>query len=159
MTTVTVRPAVAADAPIILSFVRELAAFENAPDAVKARVEDLVRDGWGEAAVFEALIADAGGEPVGFVLFFPTYSTWEGRPGLFVEDLYVRPQARRLGVGRSLLAAVAARAVERGFRRLDLHVLDWNPARGFYATLGFRHMGAWLPYRIDGEALAALARG
>lgn len=159
MPTVTVRPAVEADADLLLSFVKELAAFEREPDAVKATAEDLRRDGFGPAAVWKALIAEQTGEPAGFALYFPTYSTWEGRPGLFVEDLYVRPQARRLGVGRALLAAVAAEAQARGCARVDLNVLDWNPARDFYAAIGFRQLSVWLPYRLDGVALAALAAG
>ena len=154
---VTVRPAVEADAPVILAFIRELAVFENEPDAVKATEADLRRDGWGERPVFEAMIAELDGAPVGFALTFRNYSTWEGRHGIFVEDLYVRPDARRHGVGRRLLAAVARRAVEQGCRRVDLNVLDWNPARGFYAALGFRHLEEWLPYRLAGDALGALA--
>lgn len=157
MPTVTVRPAVEADAPVILAFIRELAEFENEPDAVKATVTDLRRDGWGERPVFEAFIAELDGVPVGFALTFRNYSTWEGRHGIFVEDLYVRTEARRHGVGRRLLAAVARRAVEQGCRRVDLNVLDWNPARSFYTALGFRHLQEWLPYRLSGEALGALA--
>ncbi|NYZ15730.1 GNAT family N-acetyltransferase [Azospirillum sp. RWY-5-1] len=155
--TVTVRPAVEADAPVIPAFIRELAVFENEPDAVKATEADLRRDGWGERPVFEAMIAELDGAPVGFALTFRNYSTWEGRHGIFVEDLYVRPEARRHGVGRRLLAAVARRAVEQGCRRMDLNVLDWNPARGFYAALGFRHLEEWLPYRLTGDALGVLA--
>ncbi len=157
MPTVTIRPAVEADCATILRFVRELAAFEREPDAVKASEEDFRRDGWGERPVFESLIAELDGSPVGFALAFRNYSTWEGRPGLFVEDLYVTPDARRYGVGRSLLSAIARRAVEQGCRRVDLNVLDWNPARAFYDRIGFRQMEEWLPYRLTGDALAALA--
>ena len=157
MPTVTIRPAVEADCATILRFVRELAEFEHEPDAVKATEEDFRRDGWGEQPVFEALIAELDGAPVGFALTFRNFSTWEGRPGLYVEDLYVTPDARRYGVGRKLLAAVAQRAVERGYRRVDLSVLDWNPARGFYDRVGFRQMKEWLPYRLTGDALSALA--
>lgn len=156
---IIVRPAVEADAALILAFVHELAAFEGEPHAVKATEEDLRRDGWGPEAVFEAIIAEADGAPVGFALTFRNYSTWEGRAGLFVEDLYVRPEARGLGAGRALLTEIARRAVERGCRRVDLNVLHWNPARGFYETLGIRHLTEWLPYRITGEALAELAAG
>ncbi len=157
MPNLTIRPAVEADCATILRFVRELAAFEREPDAVKACEEDFRRDGWGERPVFEALIAELDGAPVGFALCFRNYSTWEGRAGLFVEDLYVTPEARRFGAGRKLLAAVARRAVEQGCRRVDLNVLDWNPARGFYDRLGFRHLEDWRPYRLTGEALGALA--
>jgi GNAT superfamily N-acetyltransferase len=157
MPSVTVRPAVEADCATILRFVRELAEFEREPDAVKATEEDFRRDGWGEQPVFEALIAELDGAPVGFVLMFRNYSTWEGRFGLYVEDLYVTPDARRYGVGRLLLTAVARHAVEQGCRRVDLSVLDWNPARSFYDRIGFRQMEEWLPYRLTGEALARLA--
>lgn len=117
MPTVTIRPAVEEDCTTILRFVRELAEFEREADAVKATEEDFRRDGWGPQPVFEALIAELDGTPVGFALTFRNFSTWEGRPGLYVEDLYVTPDARRYGVGRKLLAAVAKRAVERGYRR------------------------------------------
>lgn len=157
MPTVTVRPAVEADCPAILRFVRELAEFEHEAHSVKASEEDFRRDGWGANPVFEALIAELDGEPVGFALTFRNYSTWEGRSGLFVEDLYVTPEARKHGVGRALLSAVARRAVERGCRRVDLNVLNWNPARAFYDRIGFRQMEEWLPYRLTGDALSALA--
>jgi len=158
MPTVTIRPAVEADAATILGFVRELAEFEREPHAVKASVDDVRREGWGADPVFEALMAELDGAPVGFALTFRNYSTWEGRAGLFVEDLYVQPHARKFGVGRKLLAAVAQRAVERGCRRVDLNVLNWNPARGFYDRIGFKQLEEWLPYRLTGDALAALAR-
>ncbi|WP_448207327.1 N-acetyltransferase family protein [Azospirillum sp. sgz302134] len=157
MPTVSIRPAVEADCPVILRFVQELAEFEKEPHAVKATEEDFRRDGWGENPVFEALIAELDGAPVGFALCFRNYSTWLGRAGIFVEDLYVTPEARRFGVGRKLLAAVARRAVELGCQRVDLNVLHWNPARDFYDRIGFRHLEEWLPYRLTGEAIAALA--
>lgn len=155
--TITVRPAAPADVGTILRFVRELAAFERQPDAVKATEADLLRDGFGPERRFEARIAELDGEPVGFALFFLNYSTWEGRAGLFLEDIYVTESARRHGVGRRLVEDLAALAAERGYARFDLSVLDWNPARRFYAALGFRHLTEWLPYRLDGDALRALA--
>lgn len=157
MPTITIRPAVAADARFILEMIRELAAFERAPDAVKATEADLVRDGWGPAPKFEALIAELDGAPAGFALFFHNYSTWEGRAGIYLEDLYVAERARGHGLGRRLMAALAALAVARGCPRLDLSVLDWNPARGFYDTIGMAQMTEWLPYRLTGTALARLA--
>lgn len=157
MPTVAIRPAVEADAGLILRFVKELAEFEREPHAVKATAEDFRRDGWGPNPVFEALIAELDGTPVGFALTFRNYSTWEGRHGLFVEDLYVTPEARRHGVGKRLLAEVARRAVAAGCRRVDLNVLDWNPARGFYEAIGIRHLEEWLPYRLTGADLSALA--
>ena len=158
MPTVTIRPAVEADAATILGFIRELAEFEREPQAVKSTVDDIRREGWGPDPVFEALMAELDGVPVGFALTFRNYSTWEGRSGLFVEDLYVQPHARKFGVGRMLLAAVAQRAVERGCKRVDLNVLNWNPARGFYDRIGFKQLEEWLPYRLSGADLEALAK-
>ena len=157
----SVRFATRADVPTILDFIKQLAAFEREPDAVKTTEADLLRDGFGARPRFETLIAEvteeSGPVSVGFALFFPTYSTWEGRPSLYLEDLFVSESARRHGVGRTLLAKLAAIAVERDWQRLDLQVLDWNPAREFYARLGLDHMQEWLPYRATGPALRALA--
>jgi GNAT superfamily N-acetyltransferase len=152
-----IRPATPADVETILRFIKGLAAFEREPDAVKATTDDLLRDGFGEHPRFEVLIAEMDGEPVGFALFFPTYSTWEGRPGIHLEDIFVEEHARRHGVGRKLMAALAAIAVARGCARFELSVLHWNPAREFYHRLGMGHMEEWLLYRISGEALRALA--
>ena len=157
MSQIEIRTATPADVPTILRFVRELAACERQPDAVKASEADLLRDGFGEARRFEARIGLVDGAAQGFTLFFPTYSTWEGRAGIWLEDLYVTPAARGTGLGRALIADLAAIAVARGFRRLDLSVLDWNPARGFYERLGVERLDTWLQYRVAGEALAALA--
>ena len=153
----TIRPATPADVETILGFIKGLAAFEKEPDAVKATLDDLRRDGFGKQPKFEVLIAELDGEPVGFALFFPTYSTWEGRPGIYLEDLFVTEHARGQGLGRKLMAALAALAVARGCRRLELSVLHWNPTREFYHHLGMAHMQEWLPYRLAGEALQSLA--
>ncbi|MDA1002850.1 MAG: GNAT family N-acetyltransferase [Chloroflexi bacterium] len=158
MTDTHVRFATLADAATIIRFVRGLAAFENEPpESVRLTADDLARDVFGPTPRAEVLIAERGGEPVAFALFFHNYSTWEGRPGLYLEDLYVDEPARGAGVGRALMAALARLARDRGCARLELSVLDWNPAREFYHRLGMRHMATWLPYRLDGDALAALA--
>ena len=157
MTDATVRLATPDDAALILEFVRELAAFERAPEAVKASEEDYRRAMAGQHPSFECLIAEAGGRPAGTAVFFPTYSTWQGRPGLNLHDLYVREWARGSGVGRLLLTELARVALERGCARLDLHVLDWNPARRVYERAGLRHLDGWLPYRAEADALARLA--
>jgi GNAT superfamily N-acetyltransferase len=157
MSNIVVRSASAADVETILTFIKGLAAFEKEPDAVKTTTADLLRDGFGANPKFEVLIAEQAGQPVGFALFFPTYSTWEGRPGIYLEDLFVVEEARKFGVGRKLMTALAALAVARGCARLELSVLHWNPARGFYHHLGMRHLEEWLPYRLSGEALRALA--
>jgi GNAT superfamily N-acetyltransferase len=157
MPDVTVRPATPTDVDVILKFVKGLAAFEHEPDAVKATTDDLLRDGFGARPKFEVLIAERGDIPVGFALFFPTYSTWEGRAGIYLEDIFVIEEERGTGVGYKLMTALAAIAVDRGCARLELSVLHWNPAREFYHRLGLAHQKEWLPYRISGEALKTLA--
>jgi GNAT superfamily N-acetyltransferase len=157
MPSITIRDAASSDAPTIVRLVRELAAFERLADQVRITEADVLRDGFGERRHFECLLVEVEGTAAGFVLFFYTYSTFEGRPGIYVEDLYLAQPARRLGIGRRLLARLAQIAIERDCRRLDLSVLHWNPARGFYDRLGFRQRADWLPYRLAGEALARLA--
>ena len=156
----TIRPASPADVPQILAFVRELAEYEREPDAVKVGEAELLRDGFpasGENAYFECLIAEENGEPAGFALFFPVYSTWRGR-SMHLEDLFVRPQFRGRGIGKALLTRVAALSVERGCRLLFWHVLDWNePAISFYRSLGAVTMDSWRRMRLGDDALAALA--
>jgi GNAT superfamily N-acetyltransferase len=159
MPTPTIRRAERADAETLLNLVRELAAYEHEPNAVKATVADLERDGWGETPRFEALLAEVDGRVAGFALLFPNYSTWEGRAGLYLEDLFVSEWARRHGVGRKLFEAVAKLAVERNGALVDLNVLTWNPARAFYERIGVRHLSNWTPYRLTGEALRQLAEG
>ncbi len=153
-----IRLATQDDAASILKLIRDLAAFENLSDQVKASEADLLRDGFGPTPRFECLIAEHGGNAVGFALFFHSYSTFEGRTGVYLEDLFIVEEARMLGLGRKLIGALAKLAVERNCARLELSVLDWNPARDFYHKLGFQHQNDWLPYRINGEALAKLAQ-
>jgi GNAT superfamily N-acetyltransferase len=155
--TIEIRPATAEDAGTLLALVKALAVYEKKPDAVKATEADLLRDGFGPTPRFEALLAFVDGAPAGFALYFADYSTWEGRPGLFLEDLFVAETARRRGVGRALLVELARIVVARGWGRLNLNVLTWNPARDFYHAIGFAHMAEWAPYRIDGAALRRLA--
>ncbi len=158
MPALTVRAAEPSDAAVIVRYIRALADYEHAPaDVVRVTEGDVLRDGFGESRYFEVMIAELDRDPVGFALFFHTYSTWEGHAGIHIEDLFVEERARRLGAGRALVAAVARIAEERGCPRLELSVLDWNPAREFYHRLGMTHMSEWLPYRMDPDALAALA--
>lgn len=149
-----IRRAVAGDAATIVALVRELADFEGLRDEVRITEADVLRDGFGPEPAFGCLIAEVEGEPVGFVLYFPTYSTFSGRAGAYIEDLYVRESLRQLGIGRALLAHVARRAAGG---RLELAVLDWNPARRFYEQLGFVPLDTWLRCRLAGGALEALA--
>jgi GNAT superfamily N-acetyltransferase len=154
---ITIRCASEADCVLVLDFVRELAAYEKKPDAVIATADDLRRHGFGPQPRFETLIAELDGEPAGFALFLPDFSTWAGRPGLFLEDLFVRDWARGRGVGRALFARLAAIAIERGWAGLRLNVLDWNPARSFYHRLGLAHRAEWLSYGADEAVLHRLA--
>lgn len=159
MRTVT-RKATEADAAQILEFIRALAAFERAPDAVTATEEGLIRDGFGPNPFYRCLIADYDGQPAGFAFYFFNYSTWVGRPGIYVEDLFVLPQFRRLGIGRELLKQVAAIAIENGCQRLQWEVLDWNtPAIDFYRAIGAEFLDEWRNVRLSGEALERLASG
>jgi len=145
------------DAATILRLIRELAAYEDLLDQVRASEADILRDGFGASPRFECLLAEHGDEAVGFALFFHSYSTFEGRACLYIEDLYVGEQVRGLGVGRALMARLAGLAVARDCPRLELAVLHWNPARDFYRRLGFDHNTDWLPYRLGGVRLEALA--
>jgi GNAT superfamily N-acetyltransferase len=158
----SIRTATPADIPLILDLIRALAAYEREPDAVKASETDLLRDGFGEPPRFECLIAESEqGEAAGFALYFYNYSTWRGRSGIHLEDLFVLPHFRGLGIGKALLARVAARAVEQGCVRLQWDVLAWNqPAIDFYHGLGAQFLDEWRIMRVnDGEigVLASLA--
>jgi GNAT superfamily N-acetyltransferase len=158
--TIEIRSATEADVGILLGLIRDLAVYEKKPvSIVQATEEDLKRDGFGLNRRFEARLAFIDGKPVGFTLFFPDYSTWEGRAGLFLEDIFVAETARRRGIGRALMADLAAIALARDWRRINFRVLTWNPAREFYHSLGFAHIEEWLPYRIEGEVLHKLAKG
>jgi len=157
MSLVTLRFATADDVGLLLELIRELAAYERAPGAVVATEDDLRRHGFGPERRFEALLAFVDDEPAGFALFYPDFSTWRGRAGLFLEDLYVKEWARGRGVGRRLMTRLAALAVERGWTALNFNVLDWNPARGFYRRLGIERRSEWLPHSASGEALRRLA--
>jgi GNAT superfamily N-acetyltransferase len=157
MPTIIIRDAEPGDVPTILRFVRELAMFENELEAVVATEADFLRDGFGPARRFFCRIALLDDAPAGFTLWFRNYSTWQGRAGLYIEDLYVTEAARGQGVGRRLLADLARIAIQEKAGRIDLSVLHWNPARGFYEAAGLTHRDDWLPYRIEGAAIAALA--
>jgi GNAT superfamily N-acetyltransferase len=160
--TVTIRPARPDDSATIANLVYELAVYEKLEQHAKATAEDFRRHLFGPRPVAEAIVAEVDGEPVGFALAFTTFSTFRGRPGLYLEDVYVRPEHRGKGIGKALLANVARLARARGFARLEWSVLKWNtPAIGFYRALGARPMDDWTVYRIDDgplEELAALAR-
>jgi GNAT superfamily N-acetyltransferase len=153
-----IRPATAADVPVILSFIKKLAAYEELTHEVVA-TETLLRETlFGSPRTAEVAIGYCEGEPVGFVLFFHNYSTFLGRPGLYIEDLFVDETCRRRGFGRALLLYVAQLANERRCGRLEWAVLDWNePAINFYKKLGAVALNEWTIYRVTGEALKKLA--
>jgi GNAT superfamily N-acetyltransferase len=142
----------------VVAMVHELADFEHSADQCHLTAEQLLEAMVGERpSLFGHLAVDGSGEPMGFALWFLNFSTWEGTHGIYLEDLYVRPAARGTGAGRALLATLAAVCVERGYRRLEWVVLDWNPAAEFYAALGATVTADWLPYRLTGPALHRLA--
>ncbi|MBW6527928.1 GNAT family N-acetyltransferase [Sphingomonas sp. RHCKR7] len=156
--TVSIRPAAPADVPVILRFVRELAAFERAPDAVEATEPMLRAALFDQPPAAEALIAERDGAAVGFAIFYVTFSTWTGRRGLWLDDLYVAPEARGHGVGAALLARLAGIALDRGYARFEWWVLDWNtPAIDFYRAKGAIAQDEWTVQRVEGAALARLA--
>lgn len=157
---IRIRFATPDDAETIHRFVCELAAYEREPDAVEVDPPTLAAQLAAERPPFECLLAEQGPErrPVGFALFFHNYSTWRGRRGLYLEDLYVPPALRGRGIGKALLVRLAAIAVERGCARMEWSVLDWNtPAHGFYRSIGAHPMDAWTVWRLTGAPLAALA--
>ena len=154
------RPATVDDVPLILGFIRELAAYEQLEHQVVATESLLAEQLFGPRPAAEVIIAEVNGAAVGFALFFYNFSTFLGRPGLFLEDLYVQPHARGSGIGKALLRHLAGLAVARGCGRMDWNVLDWNaPAIGFYKKLGADVLPDWRTCRVTGDALKALARG
>ena len=154
---VSLRLATEGDCGLILDFIRGLALYEKAPEAVVATEEQLREHGFGPRPHFEAIIAELDGEPAGMALFHTRFSTWLGRPTLYLEDIFVREAARGHGIGRRLMARLASIALERGWGRIDFAVLDWNPARGFYQKLGFDHLEEWLRYGASRGWLERLA--
>jgi GNAT superfamily N-acetyltransferase len=153
-----IRDARPEDVPLLLQLLRELAEYERLADRVRATEELFDRALFSERPAAEALIAERGGEAVGYALFFPTFSTFLAIQGIWLEDLFVRPGHRKSGAGRALLAAVAARARERGAERLEWSALDWNElALGFYRGLGAQRMDEWVTHRLVGEPLRSLA--
>ena len=153
-----IRRAERSDVPLILSLVRELADYERLTDQVVATEELFETHLFGERPAAEALIAEVEGEAVGLALFFTTFSTFVGRPGLWLEDVYVRPEHRRAGIGRALVQHLARVATERGHGRIEWTALDWNePALDLYAGLGARPVGGWTIYRLDAEGIRDLA--
>ena len=154
----TLRPAAPGDAALILQYIHDLAEFEREPDAVVATEADISRYVLGENPLVHVTMAEWDGRSAGFALWFLNFSTWEGKPGIYLEDLFVRPAFRGHGIGKALLQHLAATAVREGWTRFVWNVLDWNtPAIEFYETHGARVMREWLTCRVDGDALRRLA--
>ena len=158
MSAATVRVATAGDVALVHGLMRGLAVYEKLEHALVSTEADLAEALFGAHPACEALVAEVDGGPVGFALYYRTYSTFVGKPGLYLEDLFVVPEARGKGAGKALLARLAAITVERGYARLEWAVLNWNdPAIGFYKSLGAVPMDEWTVYRMSGTALQALA--
>ncbi len=158
MSAVTVRAATAADMPLVLAFIRELAVYERLEHQVVATQADLTTALFGTRPYAEVVFACLDGREVGFALFFHNFSTFLGKPGIYLEDLFVRPESRGRGIGKRLLAWLAALALERGCGRLEWAVLDWNePSIGFYKGLGAVALDDWMTMRLTGNALERLA--
>jgi GNAT superfamily N-acetyltransferase len=158
-----IRPVTPDDMDVLANLVRELAVYEKLEEYAKATPDDFRRNLFGPRPVAEAAIVEVAGEAVGFALWFASFSTFEGRPGIYLEDLFVRPRYRGQGIGKALLAMLARLAVERGCGKMNWHALTWNePAIGFYRALGARPIGDAMGFRLEGESLhclAALGRG
>ena len=157
-TVLSIRPATVADVPVILQLIRDLAAYERAPNEVTATKEQLVDVLFGKKPAAEVLLAFENETPVGFAVFFHNFSTWLGRPGLYLEDLFVKPEMRGKGYGRALLVDLARIAGERGCGRMEWAVLNWNdPAIQFYRKLGAKPMDEWTVFRLTHDGIAKLA--
>ncbi|QPN47794.1 GNAT family N-acetyltransferase [Priestia aryabhattai] len=156
----TIRPAVRTDAAQILAFITELAEYERARHEVVATLADIEHSLFDESSTVHSLICERDGQAVGFAVYFYSYSTWLGRNGIYLEDLYITPEQRGGGAGRDLLRHIAREAVENRCGRLEWSVLDWNePAIGFYKSLGAEPQDEWVRYRLDGDRLLQFARG
>ena len=158
MPEITIRNALPSDVKTILNFIQELADYEKEPEAVKATEEDIRCSLFSERANVFGLICESENNPIGFAVYFFNYSTWLGKNGLFLEDLYVTPDSRGLGAGKALMTHLAKMAVEKNCGRFEWNCLDWNqPSRDFYHSLGAEPLTEWITYRLTGQALVDLA--
>lgn len=160
MENLLIREATAEDAGLILHFITELAIYEKEPDAVKATEESIRESIFGDKATAQAIICLLDNKPIGFAVYFYNYSTWLGRKGLYLEDLYIMPEHRNCGAGRKILKFLAKHALENGCGRFEWSVLDWNePAIKFYESIGARPQSEWIIYRLTGDKLSEFANG
>lgn len=159
MKRIEIRGAEVEDAPLILRFIKELAIYEKAEGKVEATVESIRETIFGSDSITRAIICLIDGEPVGFAVYFFNYSTWLGKNGLYLEDLYISPKHRKIGAGKAVLKHLAQTAVSKGCGRFEWSVLDWNePAIDFYQSIGARPQNEWIIYRLSGQELAAFAQ-
>ncbi|QIL83563.1 GNAT family N-acetyltransferase [Diaphorobacter sp. HDW4A] len=153
-----IRPAVIGDTDTILRFIRDLAIFENAENEVLTTAAHVHRTIFSEGATAHALICESAGKPIGFAVYFYNYSTWQGRNGVYLEDLYIDPEARGMGAGKAMLKHIAKIAVDNDCGRFEWSVLDWNtPAIKVYDSIGAKPQSEWIRYRLTGDALLELA--
>ncbi|MDI9778969.1 GNAT family N-acetyltransferase [Pseudomonas putida] len=156
----TIRPAVRADAAQILAYITELADYERARHQVVATLADMEHSLFDEGSTVHSLICERDGKAIGFAVYFYSYSTWQGRNGIYLEDLYITPEQRGGGAGREVLRHIAREAVAKGCGRFEWSVLDWNePAIGFYQSLGAEPQAEWVRYRLEGDRLLQFAHG
>jgi len=154
-----VRKATAEDASTILGFIKELARYEKAEEQVTASIEDIEKNLFDKSTTTDAIICTSAGRPIGFAVYFLNFSTWLGKNGLYLEDLYVSPDFRGTGAGKTLLKYLAALAVENNYGRFDWSVLDWNqPAIKFYESIGAKAQSEWVGYRLEGQSLLNFAK-
>ncbi len=158
-TNVHIREAVADDVPVILTLIKELAEFERLTDQVFATEEILHESLFGERIAAHAVVVEIEAAPVGFAVYFYNFSTFVGRPGLYIEDIYIRPEHRGTGIGKAMMRHLARVAIEEGCGRIEMAVLDWNPARAFYERFGAGAMEDWIIYRIAEDDIRRLANG
>lgn len=159
MSEIKIREAIIEDSSLILKFVNELATFERAASEVSVTVEDIQRSIFSANSSVHALICSINSEPIGFAVYYYNYSTWLGKNGLFLEDIYITPKYRGKGAGKKLLKHLAEIAVSKGCGRFELSVLDWNqPAIKFYESIGAKPLTEWISYRLEGKALEELAK-
>lgn len=159
MSQIQIRTGTSKDIPFLIEMIKNLAEYEKEPHAAKATEEDLQKYGFGETPLFQTLIGEIDGHSKGMAIYFFTWSTWTGRPTLFLEDLYVDPSSRKLGLGFQLFQRLGEIALEKNCARFEWSVLDWNQlARNFYHKLGAEHRQGWLPYRLEGNSLKNLAK-
>lgn len=154
---INIRLANIEDSELILTLIKDLAEFEQLSDSVVATVDDIRKYVFGDNKYIYVLIAEFNNQPVGFALFFHNFSTFVGKPGIYLEDLFIKEDFRNKGIGKRLLKEIAKIAIEKNCGRFEWSVLDWNPARKFYEHLGAKAMDEWLVYRLEGKALQDLA--